>query len=322
MNDLQNMRILITPTSFGISDPELIPFVRERVGKVILNDKGRPLTETELIDLMGDVDGVIGGLDPFTRPVINAANRLKVIARYGVGLDNVDLTAAKEGNITVTFTPGANAASVADLTLALILLLCRPVCQVSDQVRRGEWPRTSGLGLDGKTLGLIGMGAIGKQVANRLNGFGCKILAFDVVPIGEWPSKPPLEVVDLDTLLANSDFVSLHLPASPKTENMVDAVFINKMKDGARLINTSRGELINEIDLLDALNRKKISGAALDAFREEPPGSDNSLVNCPQVIATPHMGAHTDSSVNTMGWTSAKDCLAVLRGELPRFPVT
>jgi D-3-phosphoglycerate dehydrogenase len=321
MVDIKKCRILVTPTSFGKNDPTLISFLENQVGEVVYNKKGSPLTPDELAGLLENIDGCILGLDKIDRKAILSAKKLKVIARYGVGLDNVDFDSAKEAGITVTYTPGVNASSVADLTLALILLLCRPICWASDQTKKGGWPRTSGLGLEGKTVGLIGLGSIGKQVAKRLSGFGCRILGYDNVSISNWVDKPNLEIVDIETLITESNFISLHIPVTNHTENIVDATFLAKMRKGSFLINTSRGELIDEQALINALNEGKLAGAALDAFRAEPLEKNHPLLKFPQVITTPHMGAHTDSSMNAMGWGSTLDCLAVLKGEQPKFPV-
>jgi phosphoglycerate dehydrogenase-like enzyme len=321
MVDIKKCRILVTPTSFGKNDPSLITFLEKQVGEVIYNKRRRPLTSNELEVLLENIDGCILGLDEIDRHVILSAKQLKVIARYGVGLDNVDLDSAKEKGITVTYTPGVNASSVADLTLALILLLCRQICWASERTKKGEWPRTSGLGLEGKTVGLIGLGSVGKQVAKRLSGFGCRILAYDIAPVTNWVDKPKLEIVDIETLLTESNFVSLHIPLTNQTENMVNARFLAKIKKGSFLINTARGELIDEQALINALSEGKLAGAALDAFREEPLRKNNQLLKFSQVITTPHMGAHTDSATNAMGWGSTLDCLAVLKGEKPKFPV-
>ena len=213
----------------------------------------------------------------------------------------MDLEAAAARGIVVTNTPGANAASVAELTVAFLLLLARPVMPAAAATRAGEWPRTSGLSLAGKTVGLVGLGAIGREVARRLAGFNCRVLSYDVAPDTAFAREHGVTIVTLEQLLAQSDFVSLHAPLLPSTRNMVDAAFLAAMKPGARLINTARGELVDEAALLDALQSGHLAGAALDAFAQEPPGGDNPLLALLQVVATPHMGAHTDGSTTTMG---------------------
>jgi phosphoglycerate dehydrogenase-like enzyme len=242
---------------------------------------------------------------------------LRVIARYGVGVNNVDLEAARAYGIAVTNTPGANARSVAELAVEMILLLARPVLQAAAETRAGGWPRLPGLSVEGKTVGLIGFGAIGRQTARLLDGFDCRVLAVDPFPDTGTAAALNVELVDLDHLLSQSDFVSLHVPVLPETRGLVDAVFIDKMKPGASLINTSRGELVDETALYEALESRRLRGAALDAFAVEPPGAANPLLALPNVIPTPHMGAHTDGATTAMGRMALADCLAVLRGEEP-----
>lgn len=321
MDKLKKSRILVTPTSFGINDITIKPYLEDKVGEVIYNTSGKPFTSQELIPLLADIDGIIAGLDDINATALKHANRLKVISRYGVGLNNVDLEYAKKKGISVTYTPGANSSSVADLTVIFILLLCRPVCSASVKTRQGEWPRTSGLGLEGKTVGLYGFGAIGKEVSKRLAGFGCRVLAYDLMPDKNLAKSLGVRLVNEDDLLSQSDFFSLHVPVTPSNLNLVNTEFIHRMKKGAYLINTARGELVDDDALCTAIQSGYLAGAALDTFKKEPINQDNPLLKLPQVIITPHMAAHTDSAINAMGWMSMNDCLAVLKGEEPKFPV-
>jgi D-3-phosphoglycerate dehydrogenase len=267
------------------------------------------------------VDGYIAGLDVIDRVALESGGQLKVIARYGVGVDSVDLKAAKEKNIVVTNTPGANSASVAELTLGLMLILARQLSEAVAAARRGQFARLSGISLQGKTVGLIGLGAIGKEVARRLGGFDCHVVAYEPVPDQDFARQNHVEFVALDELLQRADFVSLHLPLRPETRDMVNASFIHSMRQGAYLINTARGELVDETALLDGLKSGHLRGAALDAFADEPPDPTHPLLALPQVVATPHLGAQTDGATNAMGWMSLEDCLAVLRGEEPAHRV-
>jgi D-3-phosphoglycerate dehydrogenase len=321
MDDLKQCRLLVTPTSYGKNDPRLYSELEGLVGEVIYNPNKRPLTSAELVNLLPGCDGYIAGLDAIDRAALEAADKLKVIARYGVGVDNVDLQAAREKGIVVTNTPGANSVSVAELTLALILALARQLPNSVAATRSGEWPRLSGLSLEGKSVGLLGLGSIGKQVARRLQGFDCRILAYDLFPDEGFAKEHGVTLLSLKDVLAQSDFVSLHLPLTPETRGMVNPAFIAQIKPGAYLVNTSRGELIDESALLEALKSGHLGGAALDVFAKEPPGADNPLLALPQVIVTPHCGAHTDGATNAMGWTALRDCLAVLRGQEPTYRV-
>ena len=321
MKPLENCHILVTATSYGQHDAGLKSELEAAVGRVTYNETGRPLSSAQLAALLPGVDGTIAGLDSIDAAALAAADGLRVVARYGVGVDNVDLAAAAARGIVVTNTPGANARSVAELTVALLLLLARPVVRAAAETRAGGWPRLPGLSLAGKTVGLVGFGAIGRQTARLLAGFDCRLLAYDPLLNEATAAALGVRAATLDELLADSDFVSLHAPVTPTTRGMVDAPFLARMKPGATLINTARGELVDEAALLAALTSGRLRGAALDAFAAEPPGGDNPLLALPNVIATPHMGAHTDGATTAMGRMALADCLAVLRGEEPSYRV-
>jgi phosphoglycerate dehydrogenase-like enzyme len=321
MADLKTCCILVTPTSYGKNDPRLRTKLEAAVGKVIYNPTGRPLSAAELRKLLPGCHGYIAGLDTIDRTSLEAADRLRVIARYGAGVDRIDLEAAREKEITVTNTPGANAVSVAELTIGLLLSVARVIPAAHTATTAGQWPRLSGVSLEGKVIGLLGLGAIGQQVARRLRGFDCNVVAYDPIADSGFARQHHVTLLPMDEVLRQADFLSLHLPALPETRGMVDATFLGKMKPGSFLINTARGELINEADLLFVLQDGHLRGAALDAFATEPPGADNPLLALPQVIATPHTGAHTDGAINAMGWGALRDCLAVLRGEAPAHRV-
>lgn len=321
MKPLNECHVLVTSTSFGRFDPRQKEVLATAVARVTYNETGKPLTSAQLQTLLPDVDGYIAGLDEIDAAALAAGTNLQVVARYGVGINNVDLDAAKTRGIVVTNTPGANSASVAELTVLLMLSLCRPVETAVSQTRLGGWPRLKGQSLVGKTVGLVGLGAIGKEVARRLAGFDCTLLAFDVAADAAFAAGHNVQLVSLAELLAQADIVSLHVPVLPATINMVNDHFLQQMKAGSYLINTSRGELVDEAALLAALTSGHLAGAALDAFQQEPPAANNPLLALPQVIPTPHMGAHTDDATNAMGRMALADCLAVLRGEMPRYRV-
>ena len=321
MLELSSCRVLVTPTSYAKDDPRLRTELEAAVGEVVYNPTGRPLSSDDLKELLPGCHAYIAGLDAVDRGALEAADQLRVIARYGAGVDRVDLEAAKEKGIVVTNTPGANSVSVAELTIGLILALARMIPAANAATRAGEWPRLSGVALEGKVVGLLGLGSIGKQVARRLAGFDCVIVAYDPVADEIFARRHDVKLLSREEVIRQSDFVSLHMPALHQTRGMVDAAFLSQMKPGAFLINTARGELIQEDALLDALQSGHLRGAALDAFAEEPPGADNPLFALPQVIATPHTGAHTDGATNAMGWGALRDCLAVLRGEEPAHRV-
>jgi D-3-phosphoglycerate dehydrogenase len=319
--DLKECRVLVTPTSYGRNDVRLKVDLEAQVREVVYNHTGRPLTSPELAQMLPGIDGYIAGLDAIDVNALRKADRLKVIARYGVGVDNVDLAAAHEKGITVTNTPGSNSASVAELALALILALARQIPEAAQAVRQGGWPRYSGISLEGKTVGILGLGAIGKQLARRLAGFDCTIIAFDPVPDADFARLNHVELAALEAVIERSDFITLHLPLLPGTRSMVDETFLGRMKKGSFLVNTSRGEVVDEQALFKAIQSGHLRGAGLDTFAVEPPDPGNPLLSLPQVIATPHLGTQTDSATNRQGWMAMQDCLAVLKGEKPAFRV-
>ena len=319
--NLKDAKILVTPTSFGKNNRKIIENLESAVGEVVYNTTGKPLSAEALQKLIPGVHGFIAGLDTINADVIQAADALKVICRYGVGYDNVDLLAAGRRKIVVTNTPGANSVSVAELALGLMLSLARHIPESIQATRKGEWPRTNGLSLEGKTVAILGLGAIGKQLARRLSVFDCQILAYDPFPDMHFIQQYQINMLSMEEILPQGDFISVHIPLTPETHKLVNAAFLAQVKKGAMLINTSRGELVDEEALLEAIQNGTLSGVALDAFSQEPPDPSNPLLQLPQVLVTPHMGAHADGATNNMGWMAMRDCLSVLSGNDPLFPV-
>ena len=317
MIHMKDARVLVTPTSYAKNDPALRSDLEAAVGEVIYNTSGRPLSADELVEMISGFDAYIAGLDAITSDVIAAAAKLKVIARYGVGVDKVDLNAAKEKGIIVTNTPGANSSSVAELAVGLILSLARNIPAANTATRAGDWPRLRGISIEGKTVGFYGFGAIGQHLAKRLAGFDCKLMAFDPYLDQQVATELFVEALSREDIIQKSDILSLHCPVVTDTRNMVDADFLSQMKPGALIINTARGELIDEQALFEAIQSGHIAGAAMDVFRQQPPEPNNPLLGLPNVIATPHTGSHTDGATNGMGWGALNNCLAVLRGEVP-----
>jgi D-3-phosphoglycerate dehydrogenase len=319
--NLKKCRVLVTPTTFGMYDKRLRRELEAAVGEVIYNQRGRCLASSELRELLPGCDGFIAGLDRVDGAALESTDRLKVIARYGVGVDNIDLKAAAKKKITVTNTPHANTVSVAELTIALLLSLARSIPEAASSLREGGWPRLHGKVLEGKSIGLIGFGSVGREVAKRLQRWGLKVLAYDPFADEGLALSLDVRLVDLQELVREADFVSLHAPLLAETRGMVTADFLAQMKPGAYLINTARGEILDERALLAALDSGQLAGAALDVFTHEPPPIDSPLRGHPRLIATPHCAAHTDGAADGMGWQSLRDCMAVLRGEEPLHPV-
>src|SRR4030043_97473 len=205
---LKECRLLVTPTSYGKNDSRLKTELEAQVREVIYNPPGKPLNSAEVAGLLPGIDGYIAGLDGIDAMALSAANRLKVISRYGVGIDNVDLVAAREKGIVVTNTPGANSVSVAELALGLILALARQIPEAVEAVHQGKWPRYAGISLEGKTIGILGRGGIGKHFARRLSGFDCKLLAFDPFADVSFADANHVELASMEAVIQRSDFIS------------------------------------------------------------------------------------------------------------------
>jgi D-3-phosphoglycerate dehydrogenase len=237
-----------------------------------------------------------------TLELLGKAQKLRVVGRAGVGVDNIDLPEATKRGVLVMSTPGGNAVSVAEHTFALLLAMARQVPQLDRAIHEGRWEKSSAAGTEvrGKTLGLIGLGRIGSEVAVRAEAFDMRVLAYDPYISEAAAREISVELVPLEKLLAESDFVSLHTALSPATENLINAATIEKMKKGARLVNAARGELIDEAALAEALKSGKLAGAALDVFAEEPP-KNSPLVGLANVIATPHVAGSTAEAQEEVG---------------------
>lgn len=321
MKALSECRILVTPTSFGVHDPAIKMDLEKQVKEVVYNTTGKPLRSDQLGELLEGVDGMIAGLDEIDRAALQRAGNLRVIARYGVGTDNVDLQAAAELGIAVTNTPGANAGSVAELAVGLILVLLRGIYPAVRSTKEGGWPRTKGFSLEGKTVGILGCGAIGKETARRLGGFGCTLLACDECPDEDFARQTGVAYGQLEDILPRADIISLHLPVTAETSGLVNREFLGQMKAGSWLVNTARGELIEEGALYESLQSGHLRGAALDVYSSEPPDLSAPLYSLDQVVTTPHIGGTGDSAANSMGRIAVAECLAVLQGEKPRYQV-
>lgn len=313
--------VLVTPRSFGREDVSLRAELAAAVARVEWQQDGA-LDRERLRALAAEADGWIAGVEPIDRSVIDSAPRLRVIARYGVGVDNVDLEAARERGIVVTNTPGANSGAVAELVIGLMLSLARAIPQADRSVRAGRWRPVRGVALEGKTIGLLGLGAIGRAVAPRATALGCRVLAHDPAPgAADAARRLAVSLVSRDELVGKADFLSLHVPLTPETRGLVDATFLAAMKPGSFLINAARGELVDEAALVDALRDGHLRGAALDALAQEPPAAGFALGALDNVVFTPHLGAQTDLAMREMGRRALANCLAVLRGEAPADPV-
>ncbi len=272
-------------------------------------------TEEEMIELLRGITGAIVSTDPFTARVLDAAPQLRVISRTGVGYDAIDVPAATARGVVVTTTPGVNRHAVADLTLALILCCARKLPENLAGVRRGEWVRLEGVDLDGKTLGIVGLGTIGKAVARRAAAFGMRILAQDIEQDLPFVEAHKVAYVSLEDLLRDSDFVSLHCFLNDASRHLVNAERLALMRPTAYLINTARGGLVDTAALVEALAAKRLAGAALDVVEEEPLSADSPLRRLATVYLTPHVGGATADARHRSGARAAENLIRALKGE-------
>ena len=313
-------KVLIGSKTFGkiTSEPEEI--LRKEGYEIIHNPYPEFFNEKQLIDAIRDVDAMVVGFDEVTENVLERASKLKVLAKHGVGVDNIDITAATKHRIIVCNTVGANESGVADLAIGLMISVARQIPFANREVKNQKWPKVFGTELWEKTLGIVGLGHIGKGVAIRAHGFSMTVLAYDPYPDKQFADRHGIQFVTLEELLQKADFVTIHVPLNKDTKNMIGKKQLAMMKESAFLINTARGEIVNEESLYTALKEKLIRGAALDAFALEPAGA-SKILEIDSLIATPHMGAYTEESLNRMSLMCARAIVAVLKGLKPDFVV-
>lgn len=277
-----------------------------------------PENEMVVSDLIGDAEGVLVGMDRVGEVVLSRCPNLKVVSKHGVGVDNIDLKAAQKYGVVVANAPGTNSVSVAEMAFTLILTLARQLPYFFEQVKKKDWGATRfGLELEGKTIGIVGFGRIGKTVGQFANAFGMKVLFFDPFISTDVSSY---QKVTLEQLFREADFITLHAPLSDETREMVNDKLLALMKKEAYLVNTARGELINEEALYRSLKENRIAGAALDVFTHEPP-FESPLFSLPNVIATPHISSHTREANLKMGNIAAENIIRVFAGQEPLYRV-
>lgn len=302
------MKVLVTPRSFGKTDPRAFELLEDAGFTVVRNNSGGILTVGGLIELLADCDGVVLGVDPLTAEVIENAPKLKAIAKYGVGIDNIDLAACEKRGIKISRTVGANSSAVADYAFALILAVARKVLQIDAKCRKDDWGKVTSIDVYGKTIGLIGLGAIAKGVAARAKGFGMKIMAYDVFWDNAYAQEAGIIKATPDEIYRQCDFISVHVPLTDETRGMISAPQIDKMKPTAIIINTARGGVIDEGALLDALKNNRIYGAGIDAFATEPP-ENKEWFYLQNVIIGSHCGASTTGAIENMGRMAANNLI-------------
>ena len=287
------MRILV---SDSLSDEGLKLLNEEKDFQVDVKSGMKP---EELKQVIGDYDAlIVRSATKVTKEIIDAAKKLKVVGRAGVGLDNVDLPAATEKGIVVMNAPAGNTISTCEHTMSMLLSLARSIPQACSSTKKGEWKRSKFMGVElyNKTLGIIGLGRIGREVARRANSFGMKILGFDPYITKEVAQDLGITVVELNELLAASDFITVHVPLTDETNHLISTAQFGLMKKGARILNCARGGIIDEAALVQAIKDGKVAGAALDVFENEPPAPDSELLKLDNVVVTCHLGASTEEA--------------------------
>lgn len=281
----------------------------------------RPLTEQEIIDNIDDVVAFVAGSDHFTERVFAAHPQLKIVARVGVGYDQIDVDAATRHGVWVTITPGANNDTVADYAMAMILAVAREVVGHAAIARDGGFHRIQGVDVCNKTLGILGLGRIGKSVARRASGFNMRVLAYDVMWDEAAAAELGVEFAEPEALFAESDFISVHLPSTPDTVKFVNADLLARMKPSAYIVNTARGSLVDEEALVAAIDAGQLAGAASDVFSVEPPPADHPFLSHPKILPFPHVAGVTQESVHAMVVMAFECIAATVNGDRPPYPV-
>ncbi len=293
------MKVVVTSPSFS-KHPMLIKKMEDKFDNYILNKEGRRFNEDELISYIGDAEAAIVGLDQVTAKVLDACPNLKIVSKYGVGLDNIKISACEERNIAIGWTGGVNKLSVAEMFLGNAISLLRNLTYTSNLLKCGKWNKNGGRQLSETTVGVIGVGHIGKEVIRLLKPFNCKILVNDVIQQDEYYNENDLTKASKDEIYKTADVITLHTPLTDDTREMINSTSLSLMKDDAVIINTARGPLVNLDDLESALKSKSIGGASLDVYDIEPP-KRKGLLDIPTLINTPHIGGNSKEAVYAMG---------------------
>jgi D-3-phosphoglycerate dehydrogenase len=293
------MKVVVSAVAFS-KNKELVQALLSHFPDAVINLEGKRYINSELIEYYKEADAIITGLEKIDDYVLSKLPKLKLIAKYGVGLDNIDLEACKKRNVAIGWTGGVNKHSVAEMALGFMLMLSRNLFITANQLKAGTWNKSGGFSLESRTIGIIGIGHIGKELIQMLKPFNCKILVNDILDLNDFVKENNVELVTKDYLYQQSDIISVHTPLNDTTKNMINKETILQMKQSVYLINTARGGIINEEDLKWALSNNRIGGAALDVFNIEPP-EDMELMSYPNLIATPHIAGNSYEAVIAMG---------------------
>jgi D-3-phosphoglycerate dehydrogenase len=322
---------MATPSSIGSGHTVIVGPVRyaelcaagrslliEHGFTLVENERSVPWTADELSALLPSASASVCGVEVFNREALALAPQLKIISRLGVGLDNVDLAEARSRGVDVVNAPGGNAAAVAELALGLLLSVYRQIPAMNSGIRTGTWDRFVGAEIHGKSIGLIGFGAVSRVLARRLAGFDVDVVAYDPFGDAEEARRLGVRLVSLDEAVSNVDVVSLHAPHIESTHHLVNAELLASMRPGTVLLNTSRGGLVDESALADALESGHLAGAGLDVFEVEPVSRDNPLLTFPNVVATTHAAADSIEAYHRIGLSTAQAIVDVFSGRRPK----
>lgn len=310
-DEVDELRALISCRLVWDQEEEVFAYLKKNGIRVDMpRYSGQQLEEDDLLPILHRYHGILAGDDHLTRAVLESAPGLRVISKWGVGIDAIDLDAAKELGIEVCNTPGVFGDELADYAMGFIHMLARRQHEVNARVKEGEWHKVRGVSLAGKTLGIVGLGSSGRSLAKRGLASGMRVIGYDVVDTGELPG---CEIVSLEDLFEGADIISLHVPATERTQYLVDSSALATVKPGVWLINTSRGSLVDEEALVEALERGVVGAAALDVFESEPVPPDNPLLTYENVVLGSHNGSNTAEAVERTTWLAIENLMKGLR---------
>ncbi|RBP67326.1 D-3-phosphoglycerate dehydrogenase [Alkalibaculum bacchi] len=302
-------KVLVTPRSFAkYNHQEILALFQSNNIEPIFNPYNAIMNEEQLIEALKDVDGLIVGVDPITEKVINSAPNLKAIAKYGVGIDNIDMNIAEAKKIAVSRTVGANSSAVADYSFALLMAVARRVVEIHNGCKNGDWGKKIALDVFGKKIGILGLGAIGRGMVQRAKGFNMDIYAYDIFKDEAYIQENNIKFVDVETIVQECDFISIHMPLTEETHHMINRDLLSNAKSNLVLINTARGGIVDEEALYEAIADNKIYGAGIDAFEEEPP-QNSKLLSLENVVVGSHTAASSFEATNLMSLMATENII-------------
>lgn len=291
---MNSMKIAVTPRGFAKCGLENAEIIKNSGFSLVYNDTGLAFTKEQFYEITKDADGVIVGVETVDKEYIDAHPKLKAVVKFGVGTDNIDVEYCKQKGIFVGRTVGSNAQSVAETAISFVIADSKNLYNSISSTREHDWSKMTGYEIMGKTIGIVGFGAIGRKVAQMASGLGMKVIAYDAYGIdAQLADSLNVKTVDMNEVIEKSDFISLHIPLTPQTQDMISSKELNRMKSNAVLINTARGGVVNEKDLYEALKNNTIRAAYFDVFTSEPPKKDEPLLTLKNFYLTPHIASRS-----------------------------